>query len=149
MNPTLTSRAQLFLRLAISGSFLSAVADRFGLWGVPGSASVAWGNWENFLAYSNSVNSFVSPGFGYVLAVVATALEIILPLLLLVGYKIKITAATSGVLLTGFAVAMTISFGIKAPLDYSVFTAAAACFLLSTITSYSYSVDELLSRKTN
>jgi uncharacterized membrane protein YphA (DoxX/SURF4 family) len=143
MNPNLLSRAQLFLRLAISASFLSAVADRFGLWGAPGSPSIAWGNWENFLAYSNSVNSFVSPGFGYVLAVIATVLEILLPVLLLIGYKIKVAAAASGVLLTGFAIAMTISFGIKAPLDYSVFTAAAACFLLSTITSYSYSVDEL------
>jgi thiosulfate dehydrogenase (quinone) large subunit len=45
----------LFLRLTISASFLSAVADRFGGW----SADVsAWGNWINFLKYIWSGNGF-------------------------------------------------------------------------------------------
>lgn len=136
--------AQIFLRIALSVSFLSAVADRFGMWGQPGSLSVVWGNWENFLSYSNSVNSFIPAALGEPLAIAATAFEIVLPILLLIGYKTKTAAMASGVLLAGFGLAMTISFGIKAPLDYSVFTAAAAAFLLAAVGDYAFSLDRLL-----
>lgn len=124
-------RAQLILRLALAFSFLSAVADRFGFWGEPGTDGVAWGNWQNFVAYSNSVNSFLPSQIGGSLAVMATALEVILALLLLVGYQLKLTAITSACLLAGFGIAMTISFGFEPALSYSVWTAAAASFLLS------------------
>ena len=139
--------SQVFLRIALSVSFLSAVADRFGLWGAPGSKSVIWGNWSNFLEYSNSVNSFASPEIGTMLAYVATALEILLPLLLIIGYKLKWASLFSGILLASFAIAMTLSFGLKPPLDYSVFTGAAAAFLLSTIGSYNYSLDNYILAK--
>ncbi|WP_447635390.1 DoxX family membrane protein [Flavobacterium microcysteis] len=138
--------SQVFLRTALSVSYLSAVADRFGIWGAPGSKSVSWGTWDNFVAYSNSVNSFASPAIGTLLAYVATALEILLPVLLLIGYKLKWVSLFSGVLLLGFALAMTLSFGLKAPLDYSVFTGAAASFLLSTLDSYKYSLDNYLTK---
>ena len=136
--------SQVFLRTALSVSYLRAVADRFGIWGAPGSKSVSWGNWDNFVAYSNSVNSFASPVIGTLLAYVATALEILLPVLLLIGYKLKWVSLFSGVLVLGFALAMTLSFGLKAPLDYSVFTGAAASFLLGTLDSYKYSLDYFL-----
>jgi uncharacterized membrane protein YphA (DoxX/SURF4 family) len=74
-----TAFVQLFLRIAISFSFLSAVADRLGYWGV---RNVSWGNWENFIAYSRTVNSFANPQTNDILAIVATALEILLPILL-------------------------------------------------------------------
>ncbi len=136
--------AQLFLRIALSASFLSAVADRFGFWGKPGSPFVAWGNWENFLNYSNAVNGFVPSALGQPLAITATFFEIALSVLLLAGYKTKWAALASGLLLAGFGLAMTISFSLKAPLDYSVFTAAAAAFLLAGIGRYAYSADNLL-----
>lgn len=135
--------SQLFLRIALSFSFLSAVADRFGFWGLPGSRGVTWGNWQNFVAYSNSVNSFVPESLGEVLAVFATVLEVILPLLLLVGYKLRQVAFLSGILLAIFASAMTISFGFKPAFDYSVWTGAGACFLLGSIGTYRYSLDGL------
>ena len=93
---------------------------------------VVWGNWKNFVDYSNSVNSFVPESLGNPLAVLATIFEIVIPVWLIVGYKLRYAAMASGILLTGFALAMTVSFGIKAPLDYSVFTAAAASFLLAS-----------------
>lgn len=136
--------AQLFLRIALAVSFLSAVADRFGFWGKPGSPFVAWGNWENFLSYSNSVNGFVPELLSQPLAITATFFEIALSVLLIAGYKTKIAALASGILLAGFGLAMTISFGLKAPLDYSVFTASAAAFLLAGIERYAYSADNLL-----
>jgi uncharacterized membrane protein YphA (DoxX/SURF4 family) len=142
----MVNASQLFLRIAIAASFLSAVADRFGFWGAPGNPGINWGNWENFIAYSNSVNSFVPPAVGNILAILATTLEVLLSVLLLVGYKTQLTALASGILLLSFALAMTISFGIKPSLDYSVWTGASACFLLSTIHSYSYSIDSLLDK---
>jgi uncharacterized membrane protein YphA (DoxX/SURF4 family) len=147
MEAKTTGVFQLFLRIAIAITFLSAVADRFGLWGNPGSTSVAWGNWENFVGYSNAVNSFSPPKLGKFLAILATLLEVILPVLLLVGYKIRAASVAAGLLLLLFALAMTYSFGIKPSLDYSVWTASAACFLLSAIKEYRYSVDRLIARE--
>lgn len=131
---------QLFLRVALAITFLSAVADRFGLWGAPGQPSVVWGSWENFRIYSNLVNSFVPEAIGNILAIVATGFEIIFSILLLIGYKTRIIAIGAGLLLLCFALAMTISFGIKATLDYSVWVDVAACFLLASIPSHDYGI---------
>ena len=139
--------AQLFLRIALSLSFLSAVADRFGLWGQPGDDGVAWGNWENFINYSNTLNSFLPEPIAYFAGVVATVAEILFGILLLIGYKIRLTALLSGILLCCFALTMTFAFGPKSPFDYSVWTAAAAAFLLRTIIYYPYSIDYPLSKK--
>ena len=50
--------AQWFLRVSIAVGFLSAVADRFGLWGPPGTPGVSWGAWEPFLTYVAKLNWF-------------------------------------------------------------------------------------------
>jgi uncharacterized membrane protein YphA (DoxX/SURF4 family) len=147
MDARRTTAVQLFLRLAISISFLSAVADRLGMWGAPGTAGVSWGNWENFVAYSRQVNSFVGAGANDWLAIIATVLETLLALLLLMGYRTRLIAIASGILLVGFALAMTYSFGIKSSLDYSVWTAAAASFALSGLGGYRYSVDDLIGKR--
>jgi uncharacterized membrane protein YphA (DoxX/SURF4 family) len=146
MDAKRTNAVQLFLRIAISVSFLSAVADRLGLWGAPGTQGVSWGNWENFVAYSQAVNSFAGPQLNHGLAVIATILEALLAVLLLTGYKTRLAAIASGILLVGFALAMSYSFGVKPSLDYSVWTAAAASFALSTFNSYRYSIDSLTTR---
>ncbi len=144
MNTKAAAFAQLFLRVTIAISFLSAVADRFGFWGMPGSAFVSWGNWQNFVTYTGTVNSFINPDWSNTMAVTATFLEILFALLLLVGYRLKITAIASGILLLLFALAMTVSFGPKPALDYSVWTAAAAAFLLASIKEYKYSIDYII-----
>lgn len=46
-------------------------------------------------------------------------------------YNAQVNAFLPAVLLALFAVAMAISFGVKEPLDYSVFSASAAAALLS------------------
>lgn len=146
MNTKLGTIAQLCLRIAIAVSFLSAVADRFGLWGAPGEPFVSWGNWQNFVAYSNSVNSFIPAAWGNVLAGIATFLEIALALLLLAGYRLKQVGIISGLLLLSFALAMTVSFGPKPAMDYSVWTAATACFLLAGIPQHRYSIDYIITK---
>jgi putative oxidoreductase len=132
---------QLFVRVAVATAFLSAVADRLGYWGGPGSPNASWGNWENFLVYSNQLNFFVSEQLGELLAITATVLEVVFALLLLIGYKTQATAILSGILLTLFAMAMTVAFGIKSTFTYSVWIGASACFLLATINMYNYSLD--------
>jgi hypothetical protein len=48
--------ASWLLRAALAFSFLSGVADRFGLWGPFGVAGVAWGDFERFTAYTALLN---------------------------------------------------------------------------------------------
>ena len=119
---------KIFLRLAISIGFLSAVADRFGLWSKEVSA---WGNWDNFVAYTKVLNPLIPESLINPVAIIATAAEIIFAIFLLIGFKTELFARLSGFLLLLFALSMTFTIGIKGPLDYSVFTSAAAAFSLS------------------
>ena len=66
--------------------------------------------------------------------------------ILVLGWKTRITALLSGVLLTIFALTMTMALGIKAPLDFSVFSAAGGALLLGMCTDFPFSLDELVRR---
>lgn len=119
-----------FLRIALSLGFLSAVADRFGYW--PEKFS-AWGNWPAFLAYTEKLNPWIPRGWVNGIGVLATSLEIILGIGLLIGYKLRLVALASGILLFLFGAAMTFAISIKSAFDASVFAAAAASFALAFI----------------
>ncbi|KIA87703.1 MauE/DoxX family redox-associated membrane protein [Flavobacterium sp. AED] len=122
--------AEWFLRIALSAGFLSASADRFGMW--PKEVS-AWGNWQNFVVYTKSLNPFAPDSLVPFLAYTATSLEIILGILLLTKFKTNWVAKASSALLLLFALSMAFSSSIKAPLDYSVFCASASAFALSIL----------------
>ncbi len=132
---------KLFLRISLSAAFLSAVADRFGAW--PAAIS-AWGNWEAFLAYTQSLNPWVPSNLIPSLGGLVTGLEVLLGIFLFFGFKTSWSAKISGLLLLLFALAMTLSGGIKGALDYSVFSAAAAAFGLSLMHERYLEVDSLL-----
>jgi hypothetical protein len=119
-----------FLRLSLSAGFLSAVADRFGIWN---SNISVWGNWENFIAYTKHLNPLLPESLIPTLGILVTALEIIFGMALLTNFKTVFIAKYSGLLLFLFGLAMAFSDSIKAPLDYSVFSGAAAAFALSLI----------------
>ncbi|MBT2621152.1 DoxX family membrane protein [Chryseobacterium sp. ISL-6] len=131
--------SQLFLRVAIAITMLSAVADRFGFWG----RNSAWGNWANFEEYTRKLTFFLPESLSQFSAYTATFFEIAIPLLLLVGYKTKIAAYGAGFLLLIFALSMSIALGVKAPLDYSVWVGSAAAFLLASQQEFSFSLDQL------
>jgi thiosulfate dehydrogenase [quinone] large subunit len=135
---------KLFLRAALSASFLSAVADRFGWWSEKYSA---WGNWTSFVNYTAVINPWAPAGLVSVLATVATAAEILFGLFLLVGFRTALVARLSGALLLLFALAMTVSTGIKGPLDYSVFSASAAAFALSLMKEKFLEIDQLTAQR--
>lgn len=122
--------AEWFLRVALAAAFLSAVADRLGLWGAPGDPGVAWGAWDPFVAYTGTLNWFLPAALVPVVAWAATIAEVVCAVGLLVGWRLRWFALASGALLLSFALAMTLEGGPKGPLDYSVFTAAAGAFYL-------------------
>lgn len=135
---------KLFLRLSISIGFLSAVADRFGWWGKEISV---WGNWDNFLEYTQLINPWFPGSIIPIIAIVATVAEIIFAFFLLIGFKTELFAKLSGILLLLFALSMTFSTGIKGAFDFSVFTASAAAFALSLMKVKFLEVDCLMLKK--
>src|SRR6516162_1526942 len=84
--------SSLFLRLALGASFLSAVADRFGLWGSYGQPHVAWGNFSRFVQYTGQLNWFLPHVFSKPLAWISTVLEAVLGVLLILGLYPRIVA---------------------------------------------------------
>jgi putative oxidoreductase len=116
-----------YARLALGAAFLSGIASRFGLYG----KNVGYGNFANFVEYTAEVNSFM-PAFSIpFLAWSATGAESVLGIALILGVWPRSVALASAVLLALFGIAMAVSFGIKSPLDYSVFSASAAAVLLA------------------
>ncbi len=135
---------KLFLRLALALSFLSAVADRFGLWAKEISV---WGNWDNFLGYTQLINPWFPENMIPLIGAFVTILEILLALFLIIGFKTEFSAKLSGFLLLIFALSMTFSTGIKGAFDYSVFTASAAAFALSSIKEKWLEIDLFIQKK--
>jgi uncharacterized membrane protein YphA (DoxX/SURF4 family) len=129
------------VRLALAAAFLSAVADRFGIWGPPGSEGVAWGSVPKYEEYVALLNWFLPASLISPVGWAATIAEVVIAMGLLVGWRLRWFALAAGVLLTIFAVAMFAALGPKPPLDYSVLSAASAAFLLAAIPSRRYPVD--------
>lgn len=136
----------LYLRIALGIGFLSAVADRFGLWGPPGTPNVAWGNFHNFLTYAAKLNPWFPASWIPTVGWIATVCEIAFGMALIVGYRTRLAAGLSGLLTLAFAIGMVCGVGIHAPLDYSVFVVSAGAFLLAEAPRYALSVD---SRRAN
>jgi len=120
--------AFLYARATLGVAFLSGIADRFGLWR---GRNVGYGNFAGFVRYTARVNSFMPASSIPFLAWTATIAELVLGIFLLAGVWLRWTALASALLLILFGTAMAISFGVKSPLDYSVFSASAAAILLA------------------
>ncbi|WP_264529932.1 DoxX family protein [Flavobacterium sp. N502540] len=133
MEKTSTLQAGFILRIVLGVTMLSAVADRFGFWGAPGAPGVAWGNWDNFITYTQTLNAYASRSLAEILGALATFFEILFGLFLIIGFKTRYIALGTAGLMLLFAVSMAVSVSIKAPFDYSVLTSAAAALLLSSL----------------
>jgi uncharacterized membrane protein YphA (DoxX/SURF4 family) len=141
--PALRRVVPFCLRLALGVAFLSAVADRFGIWGPPGGHNVAWGDFVHFTQYTAKVNPWAPSPLVPVLGWTATAAETILGVALLAGVQTRMAGLASGVLLSLFAVGMTIGTGVKTAFDASVFSAAAAGFALAVLGPDPWSIEAL------
>ena len=100
---TLTSErvAILYARFALGAAFLSAVADRFGLWGKYGG----WGTFANFMKYTAEVNSFMPAFIIPFLAWSATIFETAFGIALILGLWVRWSAMGSAILLAFIALA--------------------------------------------
>ncbi len=141
-NDKLAEAAKIYLRLALATAYLSSVASRFGLWG----AGVGWGNFENFLKYTAKINPFLPISFIPSVGWTATIAETLFGVLLIIGFRIRETAFLSGIMLILFGIGMAIGLNFKEPLDYSVYTASAASFLLAAYHENRFSLDSLLDK---
>jgi uncharacterized membrane protein YphA (DoxX/SURF4 family) len=124
---------RVVLRVAIGSAFLVAVADRLGFLGPYGTKNVSWGDWKHFEDYVAVLNWFFPKALIPALSALETMIEAALGLGLLVGIYPRFVAWSSAVLLSSFALTMTISLGILAPLSYGVFTAVGAALLLGAV----------------
>jgi putative oxidoreductase len=122
----------LYARLALGAAFLSAVASRLGLFNKHGWHE----SFANFVQYTAEVNSFMPSYTIPFLARAATAAELFCGISLILGVRTRWVALGSAGLLAIFGTAMAISFGIKSPMDYSVFSASAGAFLLALHTPH-------------
>lgn len=134
---------QLFLRIALGLGFIIPVMDRFGLLGEPGSATVAWGDWAHFSAYTNVLIPFLNKTGSDIAGMSATVAEIAIGVCLIIGLKTK-TAALGGAFVTLiFAIFMICSLGIGAPFKYPVFVFTGAGLVLSTLDNFKWSIDNI------
>src|SRR6516165_9335794 len=107
----LSNAAPVAMRMALAAGFLSAVADRFGLWGPIGTPGVSWGGFAKFLDYTATLLPYLSTTLVAVAGWAATVAEIVLGVALLAGVRVRLAALASGVLLLTFAIAMTTALG--------------------------------------
>jgi uncharacterized membrane protein YphA (DoxX/SURF4 family) len=117
----------LYARIGLGGAFLSAVASRFGLW----DKTLDLKHFASFMQYAAEVNSFMPKATIPCLAWAATVAETSLGILLILGLWPRWVSLASAILLALFGTAMAISFGVKSPMDYSVFSASGAAALLA------------------
>jgi len=120
--------AALCARIALGAAFLSGIADRFGIYR---GRNVGYGDFAGFVRYTAKVNSFMPPSTIPFLAWAATIAEFFFGIALILGIWRVWAALGSAVLLILFGTAMAISFGVKSPLDYSVFSASSAALLVA------------------
>jgi uncharacterized membrane protein YphA (DoxX/SURF4 family) len=132
-NERILQITRVVLRVALGSGFLVATADRLGFLGPYGSRNVSWGDWAHFEHYVAVLNWFVPKALIPALSALETVIEASLGLGLLVGIYPRIIAWASALLLSSFALTMTIALGILAPLSYGVFTAIAAALLLGAV----------------
>lgn len=137
--------ATVFARLALAAGFLSAVADRFGLWGPPHTGNVAWGGFAAFTAYTHQLVPYLPDGLATVAAWAATVAELTLGLTLLAGVALRWSAWAATALQLVFGLSMALFLGWEAPLSASVFSACAAALLLALAPAraFAFSLDRL------
>jgi uncharacterized membrane protein YphA (DoxX/SURF4 family) len=93
---------------------------------------VSWGDWSHFVQFVAFLNWFLPKMVIPSLAVLETITELTIGVSLLLGVYQRVVAWSSVALLTSFALTMTFAVGIKAPVDYGVFSAITAALLLAT-----------------
>lgn len=136
--------AQLFLRIALGTGFILPVMDRLGILGPYGSPNVAWGDWQHFINYTNTLMPFLNHFLANIVGVIATVSEATFGICLIIGFKIKQVSLGAAILTLIFGLCMAVFIGISAPFNYPVFVFTGAGLVLSGIGYYKWSIDDYL-----
>ena len=110
---------------------------------------MSWGDFTHFVEYTSRVTSLFPRSLAVSFAWAATAGETLFGILLIAGFKIRTVSLLAGLLLLSFATGMVTGLGVKTPFDYSVFSAAAAAFLLALWEPDRFTLDRLLQLDTS
>jgi putative oxidoreductase len=116
-------------RVMIASAFLLALWNRFD-------------DFPRFVRYALSVLSFMPPASVPLLALIATAGEVTLCILMFFGFKTRWASAGSAVLLFLFATSMVMS-GLS-QFDWAVYVLAAGAFMLATVDATLLSIDSIM-----
>lgn len=118
-------------RVALGVLFAGSVADRFGMFGGPGSAGVSWGSYAEFVDYTRTLLPAFAADAAPIAAGAATIAEAVLGAALIFAVRPRITAAAAAALFTMFAMAMVTSVGFAATADYAVPVMLGGALLVS------------------
>jgi uncharacterized membrane protein YphA (DoxX/SURF4 family) len=135
---------QLLLRCALGITFLTPVLDRLGFLGESGTGNIEWGNWQNFVDYTNTLMPYLNRPVTNIMAGTATVSEFLVAVSLIIGFKTKYAALGSCLITLTFIMFMATSVGIQKPINFGVFTATTASFCLYRINDYKWSLDKLI-----
>jgi thiosulfate dehydrogenase [quinone] large subunit len=127
----------------IGHHIFTAVTDRLGLWGPPGTKNVTWGDFGHFLAYAQQLNPYLTASWTPAVGWIVTVAEILLGVALPLGFHTRTTSRLSGFLLLAFAIGMTMGTGVKSALNASVFSASGGAFILGEMGAYPRSLGRL------
>src|SRR5437588_11621617 len=107
MRPTkrLSNAAPVAMRMALAAGFLSAVADRFGLWGQIGTPGVSWGGFARVLDYTATLLPFLPTTLVAVAGSAATVAATVRGAALLARVPVRPPARASGARLLTFPIA--------------------------------------------
>lgn len=143
------SFAQLLLRFSLGIGFLLPVLDRMGYFGNPGTQNVFWGDWTSFVAYTNLLMPYLNLQVASYFSFVATVLEVVFSILLIIGYKTRLAAYGSFMLTLMFALSMMFFLHFRAPFNSSVFVVSFSSLLLASLPTFRWSVDAYINSVTN
>jgi uncharacterized membrane protein YphA (DoxX/SURF4 family) len=132
--PRFRTVAIVLARFGLGSTYLSGVADRFGLWGRRGTPNVSWGDFQHYVARIQTLIPPASPVGALILAWVATVLEAAFGLAILIGVRTRSMAFGSAALLLSYAVVLAFSpAGLHAAFAYALLSGAGASMLLAAV----------------
>ena len=123
---TVRSGIFLIIRLTLAAIYLWVVADRLSLLGPAGNPGVVWGNFETFLDYTATLNPWFPREISDVLGYLATAIEVLLAVLLIIGFRLDYASLLSFGLLMAFASSLVLAIGPVETAGFVAFTVVAA-----------------------
>ncbi|NEW40723.1 hypothetical protein [Nocardia cyriacigeorgica] len=129
-NARLTWWSGRILAILLGLELTAAVADRFGLFGPPGTPGVSWGSWSEFVTNTQELLPWLP--LATIPAVIATVLEAVLGAALIAGPRWRWCGKAVAALFVVYALTMLTSGAAVDILRYSMAVHIGAALLVSS-----------------